>query len=333
MKNWRLWIGMLVSVLCLYLAARGIDLRSLLEAIRQVQVVWLLLALGLLVLVAIARAFRWQLLFYPTPGVGIRRLFNLLNIGYLVSGVTPLRLGDVLKAYLCAELECLSVVRSLSTVVVERIADTVTIVFLLLVLLTQVSLPAGLVGPLAGVGLAAAGAVVALLVVALRRKQSLELLDRLALRVPVLGRERVRRGVLSAMDGLAALGSWTLALRVATWSLIIWFCAGLQFYLVMPAMGLDLPVTAGLLVLCLTSLGMVVPSSPGYVGVFEYLTVLSLSLFGVTREVALGYAFVLHAILYLSTAVLGIAGIWVEGYSYARLRDVLARAEPNTLST
>ena len=47
MKNWRLWIGLSVSVLCLYLAARGIEFSSLLEALRQVQVVWLLLALGL----------------------------------------------------------------------------------------------------------------------------------------------------------------------------------------------------------------------------------------------------------------------------------------------
>ncbi len=333
MKNWRLWIGMLVSVLCLYLAARGIDLRSLLEALRQVQVVWLLLALGLLVLGNMARAYRWRLLFYPLRTLGIRRLFNLLNIGYLVGSVTPMRLGDVLKAYLCAELECLSVVRSLSTVVVERIADTVAILLLLLVILTQVSLPAALVQPVLGVGLVAGGAVVAVLVVALRRQQSLEFFDRLAVRVPVLNREPIRRGVASAVDGLAALGSWTLAVRVGTWSLIIWLCAGLQFYLVMPALGLDLPLTAALLVLCLTSLGMVVPSSPGYVGVFEYLAVLALSVFGVTREVALGYALVLHAFLILSSSVLGILGIWVEGYSYTRLRDALAQAGPNPLST
>jgi uncharacterized protein (TIRG00374 family) len=333
MKKWRLWIGLLVSVLCLHLAVRDIDVRSLLEALRQVQLVWLLLALGLLFVVALSRAYRWRLLFYPLQGLRIRRLFHLLNIGYLVSSVTPLRLGDVLKAYLFAELEGFSAVRALSTVVVERIADTLAIVVLLLVLLPQVSLPAHLIRPALAVGLAAAGAVAVMAGVALRRQTSLALLNRVSARVAILKREPIRRSVLSAVDGLAALGSWAQVWRVGAWSLLIWLCAAVQYYLVMPAMGLALPFTAALLVLCLTSLGMVIPSSPGYVGVLEYLTVLSLSLFGVTKEAALGYALVLHALLYLSSSILGAVGLWAEGYSYVRLRQVLSEAEPTVLPT
>jgi len=332
MKNWRLWIGVLASVLCLYLAARGIDWGGLLEVLRQVQVVWLLLALGLLVLIAVARAYRWRFLFYPLQGLRIGRLFNLLNIGYLVSSVTPLRLGDVLRAYLCAQLECVGVMRVLSTVVVERVVDTMSIVLLLLALAPFVSLPFDLIRPAVGIGLVAIVGVLVLVGVVARREQSLRLFDALARRFGVLSRESVRKGLVSALDGLAALGSWRQALAVGGWSLVIWLTAALQFYLVLPAVGLHLPFAAALLVLCLTSLGMVVPSSPGYVGVFEYLTVLALSLYGVGREVALGYALVLHAVLYLSSFVLGVTGIWFEGYSYARLREVLAQAGPDALS-
>ncbi len=333
MKNWRLWIGVLASVLCLYLAARGIDWGGLLEVLRQVQLVWLLLALGLLVLIAVARAYRWRFLFYPLQGLRIGRLFNLLNIGYLVSSVTPLRLGDVLRAYLCAQLECVAVMRVLSTVVVERIVDTMSIVLLLLALAPFASLPFDLVRPAVGIGLVTIVGVLVLAGAVARREQSLRLFDALARRFGVLSRESVRKGVVSALDGLAALGSWRQALAVGGWSLVIWLTAALQFYLVLPAVGLHLPFAAGLLVVCLTSLGMVVPSSPGYVGVFEYLTVLALSLYGVSREVALGYALVLHAVLYLSSFVLGVMGIWFEGYSYARLREVLAQAGPDALST
>ncbi len=332
MKNWRLWVGVLASVLCLYLAARGIDWRTLLEVLRQVQVVWLLLALGLLVLIAVVRAYRWHFLFYPLRGLRITRLFNLLNIGYLVSSVTPLRLGDVLRAYLCAQLECIGLMRVLSTVVVERIVDTMSIVFLLLALAPFVSLPFDWVRPAMGIGVVAIIGMLVMAGVVARRKQSLSLFDAFARRLPVLSRKRVRQGVISALDGLAALGSGRQALAVGGWSLVIWLAAALQFYLVLPALGLQLPFAAALLVVCVTSLGMVVPSSPGYVGVFEYLTVLALSLYGVGREVALGYALVLHALLYLSSFVLGAMGIWFEGYSYARLREALAQAGPDALS-
>jgi len=333
MKNRRLWIGILVSLLCLYLAARGVDFRGLLEALGQVQYVWLLLAFGLLVFAMLARAYRWRLLFYPLSELRIARLFNLLNIGYLVNSVSPFRLGDVLRAYLCAELQRLSVVRVLSTVVVERIVDTLTIVFLLLLLIPFISLPAALVRPAFGVGLVAIGAVLVLLFIAWRREQSLALFDRFTTRFGFLSQGSFRHGVVSAVEGLTVLRSWQSTLGAGIGSLAAWLSTALQFYVVMQAMGLRLPFSAALLVLCLTSLGMVVPSSPGYLGVFEYLTVVSLAVFGVSREIALGYALVLHALGYLAPVVLGGIAIWVEGYSYARLRDVLVQAGSDHSST
>jgi uncharacterized protein (TIRG00374 family) len=333
MKNWRLWIGIAVSVLSLYLAVRGVDLRGLLEALGQVQYVWLLPAVGLLIFAMLARAYRWRLLFYPLAELRIGRLFNLLNIGYLVNSVSPLRLGDVLRAYLCAELERLKVARVLSTVVVERIVDTLTIVFLLVLLIPFVSLPGNLVRPAFGLGLAAIAAVLVLVFVVSRREQSLAAFDRLAARVVLLELGAFRSSVVSALDGFRVLRSWQSATGAGMWSLAAWLSTAVQFYVVMQAMGLRLPFTAALLVLCLTSLGMAVPSSPGHIGVFEYLTVVSLSSFGLSSETALGYALVLHGLGYLVPVVLGSIAIWMEGYSYARLRDVLARAGSDINST
>jgi len=98
----------------------------------------------------------------------------------------------------------------------------------------------------------------------------------------------------------------------------------LQFFVIMRAMGLRLPFVAALAVLCFTSLGMTVPSSPGYIGVFEYLTVLSLALFGVDKETALGCALVAHALGYVGLIVPGVVAAWRQGYSYTRLRTTLA---------
>ena len=335
MRNWRLWLGLGVSAVCLCLAARGVDWGSLQGALRQVEAVPLLVALGLSLWIALARAYRWRAVLAPHSKPKIRRLFNLLNAGYFVSNVAPLRLGDVLRAYLYAELEHLSVVRALSTVVVERILDTLIIVLLLLALLPAVSLPASLLRPALGVGLVAVLAILLLAALVSRRQQMWARLQTWSSRLPLVrrlglvlrpaaaGLEGLAAG---ALDGVAALGSWHQAMAAGGWSLAVWLSAAVQFYLVLHAVGLRLPVTAGLLVLCLTSLGMVVPSSPGYVGVFEYLAVLALSLFGVSREGALGYALVLHVLLYVSSSVLGLLGLWIEGFSYARLKDVVARA-------
>ncbi len=326
MKNWRLWGGILVSLFCLYWVARGIDWRVVRTALSQAHPVWLLLALAIVAGGMWARALRWGLVLQSAPALPTVRLFNLLNVSYLVNNVSPFRLGDLLRAYLCAELGHLGVVQALSTVVIERVADTLTIVLLLLALLPAVSLPAPLVRPAFGVGLAALVAAIALVFLALRREWSRALLDRLCTRLRFLDRTPLRRLAISAVDGLAALGSWRRAVGVLFWSIVIWLATALEFYVVMQGVRLGLPFAAALTVLCLTSLGMVVPSSPGYVGVFEYITVVALSLFGVGREVALSYALVLHALSYLSLVILATFAIWSEGYSLAHLRDVLARA-------
>jgi len=333
MKKWRLWGGILVSLLCVFLLARGMDFRSLLAALSHTKWVWLVPAFAILVGGMYARALRWRLLLHPLPGLRTGRLFSLLNLSYLVNNISPFRLGDVLRAYLCAELQQLSFVRALSTVVIERVADTLAIVSLLLALLPFISLPAYIVRPAFGIGLVSLAAACLLVLLALRREWSLALFDRLSARLAFLQRTPLRRLLVSAVDGLAALGSWRRAAGVLAWSFVIWLATALQFYIVMQAAGLRLPFAAALSVLCLTSLGMVVPSSPGYVGVFEYITVVALSLFAISREEALSYALALHGLSYLALAFLGTAALWSEGYSYARLREVAARAGGGELET
>ena len=59
---------------------------------------------------------------------------------------------------------------------------------------------------------------------------------------------------------------------------------------------LGLPPLAGLLVAIATGLGMIVPSAPAAVGVFEAATLVALRAYGVSDSRALSYALILHAV-------------------------------------
>ena len=53
------------------------------------------------------------------------------------------------------------------------------------------------------------------------------------------------------------------------------------------------------------NLGVAIPSSPGFVGTYQWLAVASLGLFDVPREDALAFAILMQAVWYLPTTVVG----------------------------
>ena len=76
------------------------------------------------------------------------------------------------------------------------------------------------------------------------------------------------------------------------------------------------------LAVVVTSLGMVVPSSPGYIGIFHYLVTVAVVPFGIPKEMALTFALVWHAANYLTLSGAGVIALWAHGTS---LGQVLAR--------
>jgi uncharacterized membrane protein YbhN (UPF0104 family) len=93
---------------------------------------------------------------------------------------------------------------------------------------------------------------------------------------------------------------WLLSL-----STIIWFLWIAVVYFGIKAFHLELPMTAALLAGVMIPLGLMIPSSPGFIGVFQYMTIVALSTFAVPKEVALSVSIVVHAVSYIPTTLLG----------------------------
>jgi hypothetical protein len=68
----------------------------------------------------------------------------------------------------------------------------------------------------------------------------------------------------------------------------------------------------------LTTVSVVVPSTPGYVGTFHYLCQVALLMFGVSASEALSYAIVAHAVGILPVTLAGVAAAQIEGIALLR---------------
>lgn len=325
MKRVRAWIGVGVSLICLALALRGIQWRQVWQHLGRVHYPYLVAALPVLVAGLGARAFRWQLLFFPRRDLSRTRLFAISNIGYLLINILPARVGDLARAYLIGREGHISAVHALSTIVVERIYDTLSALLLLAVVSPFIPLPRWAVQGGLTVGVAVMTLTALLFVLGGQRKWLLDLGQRVARRIHWVSQMGMERGLQSALEGLAVLQHGKVALGVLGWSGAVWACNLGPFYLVMRALALELPWSAAGFTLSVTALSMIIPSSPGYVGVFEEGVILSLGLFAVEREAALTYALLTHALNYATVNLLGLIGLWQESLSYTTLRRQLDR--------
>ena len=106
--------------------------------------------------------------------------------------------------------------------------------------------------------------------------------------------ERVEHAAINATRGLVAIRDPRVAVRRMALTVASWVVLSFSYWILMQAFSLDLPFVAALLVTVTINMGLVLPSSPAALGVFEAATVIALNAFDVPQAEALSYALVLH---------------------------------------
>jgi uncharacterized protein (TIRG00374 family) len=328
-------LGVLISAIALYVALRGIEWSDAGEALQEARYPLLLPALVALLSALLLRSIRWRLLFYPQPGLELRKFFGTLNVGYLVNNLLPFQVGDLVRAYLLGELQGLSKARTLSTVILERVVDVLVLFGLLLCLVPFVSVPAWAAVPTAvaaGLCLLVGGVLVG---VAGNRLRALSVLEALLRFVPGRFHENFRGIAESVLDGLAVLSRPRILAMVVGWSLGSWMTTALALFFVMMAFNLGVSFSAAIFVLVMTSFGFFVPSSPGALGVYHAISIESLvRVFDIDRGLAASYSMVAYLLFYTVPLVIGGLFLWRERFSWRRLRVWTAQqaAAPDSIS-
>jgi uncharacterized protein (TIRG00374 family) len=314
----KVWLGVAVSAVLLWVAVRGVSLDEVLQQLRQVRPVWLLPVLASLFLRFWLTAIRWQLLLRPVKSIGIHRLFAITMVGFMANNVLPARLGEFVRAYALGRSEALPPSVPFATIVIERIFDGFT---LLLFLVGGLSFLRPSRTLLWAAGLTCAlylGVLGTLLVLRTERGQELLIgaLDRLPARV--VG--PARRLLESFRAGLEVLGDVRALLLTTLLSIAIWVVNAAGVEASFRAFTLDLPPYASFLVLGTIAVALVLPSAPGYVGPLQVGTVQGLALVGVARETALSLSIVYHLCNFIPITLVGLAYLSALNLTLGELR-------------
>jgi uncharacterized protein (TIRG00374 family) len=293
-------VGVPASAVFLFLAIRGADLGAVWRTLQDVRPVPLLGAVVCMGGVYWLQAARWRRIAHTSASH--LHYAEMVVAGVAVNNVLPGRVGDLLRARWVSR-GAFSYGRGIATVVFDRGFDLVTLALFLLA-----TLP--LVTDESWVDRIVIGSVIAILLLA-----GGVLAAREYTRRRPGGRRRrgvLRRFARDVLDGLSEPLGVTRTQGLLLLSVAAWLTWALGAYLTARAVGVELTAVQAIFVTGALNLGVAIPSSPGFVGTYQWLGVSALALFGVGQESALAYAIALQAVWYIPTTLVGL-GLLLTG--------------------
>jgi uncharacterized protein (TIRG00374 family) len=330
-KNRRqVWLGILLSLISLAAIFFFIQPREILVAMQTTRYGYLIFTgLGIITFLVI-RAVRWR--YMLNNDVPWATVFHIQNIGYLLSAVFPLRIGDVARAVLIGSVPPVTISRGISTMVVERLLDMLFIIALLPFALSGVEqIPDWMRAGAQGMGLVAIVGIIVLVIAANQRERTVALVNRILSYIPFLNTEAWTaraEGFLAGLDSLTNLKDalWLILLTIATWLPII-----LAYYAMLLAVNLEPNLVMAAFVVCAAALSVALPSSPGQIGVFHAGVIAALQVWGQAEAQAASFAFLYHALNMAIMIGFGIVGIFATGSTFkqvlASTREFINRDE------
>jgi glycosyltransferase 2 family protein len=288
-------VGVPLSLVFLWLAVRNANLERVGSELSNANPWLIALAVASNGLVYVWQASRWRRI-ARTAHVSTARFAEMIVSGVAVNNILPGRIGDMLRVRWLQLSARIKGGTALSTVFVDRAFDVFALVVFIAVSLPFVASAEWLVR--IAVGGAALLVALALILVAARLYTRRLARDRRS-------RGFVRRVARDTLEGLADPLGRRRGAMLAGLSLAAWGMWSIAAWLVARSLGIELSPIEALFVTGVINLGLAIPSSPGFIGTYQWLGVSALALLDVGTDRALAFAILMHAVWYVPTLLVG----------------------------
>jgi glycosyltransferase 2 family protein len=331
--NWKSALGIALSAGLLVWTLRGESPSEIWAEISRANLALLILAALVATSIFPIRAMRWRIILGPVgEELPIAPLWRSIAIGMMVNNIYPARLGEIARAYaLTRETNRVSLTTSLASLAVDRVFDALTLMLLLVSAMVAPEFPKGMtVGgqPIQrGAALFAVGAIglfAALYTIVAFPRQLVRLYAAVVGRVSPRFVERGSAIIHGFADGLGVLRSPRRFVAVFLWAVAHWLVNALAFWIGFKAVAIDAPFSAANFLQGIIAIGVALPSSPGFFGVFEAFAKLGLGVYSVSGGQAVTWAIGYHILSFIPITLFGL-------YYFARLGLHFSdfKAQPN----
>jgi len=306
----RLFAGIAISALCLWLAFRHVP-PGFVDTLQHANYLWLIAFPILTIALNVVRATVWRRLL--DRQVARADAFWSYSLGFLVNNVLPFRAGEAARIGALTIRSHRSAVEITAAAALERVLDVLMLLAIVLVVLPYISNFSGVSqAAFAAAFVAAAVLAVVVALVAFRTR-----IDRAVSGLVTAWMPRWSGALLRAwrqlMDAFAVVKNPWAAAEVTLSMAFVWLLTVLMQWTVLLAFQPSADLVDAAVMTVVVSLAGGLPAAPGGIGIQQYAGQQALLIPFPGKydpAVALAAAVAAHAASYLSGSILGVIALW-----------------------
>lgn len=274
------------------------------------------------------RAMRWRLILPNRENLSTARLMDATIIGFFASFVLPLRAGEIIRPWILSRWQPVTFSASLASIMIERLADSLCLLSLLLLCLTQLTeVPVVILAGAKALGILT-GVLIMIIVASYALPGKMEAIfhwfsDNLIGRFAPAFSQKLNGMINEYFSGLRVIKSGWQLLGVMLWSYAMWLFVAAWYQGLMWAFGIYPSFWVGMMLNVMIALAVAAPSAPGFVGTFQVGCILALStVYGYSKEFAVAYSVIGHLLQMVFNIGAGIIVLQLRGLKFRQLRSV-----------
>ena len=132
MKRYQqLIFGLVIALIALYYTLRNVSFSEVLHSFKEMDHVYLIPAVAIVLLSYVFRAYRWKVLLETSLKVNVSELYSPLMVGFL-GNFLPARAAEILRPYLLSKKSDITFSAAFASIIMERLFDMIILIFIVI---------------------------------------------------------------------------------------------------------------------------------------------------------------------------------------------------------
>ena len=297
-KIFKLLLGLLIGLAIIYYTFKDADIDVIYNYVIEIDIIYFILALVFFGLDIFFRIYRWHKLLNIDTEVTRKFSSNSFFIGVGLNNIMPFKLGEFVKImYLNLHLN-ISNIYLLALVYFERLSDLIALAIISTAAFVMSSFIAVEWIWYSYLAVLVISFCLTILLLLFYKYES----------IPFQGRvvDKINNIFKKLNSSFNIINNKNTVVMSIFYSSVAWITLSIFFFFLVKSFNVSISLSDAVIIIVIVSVGILVPTTPGAVGLFEFIIVKSLVLLGLEYNLALVIAIIAHFIMFVPIMIVGV---------------------------